>query len=316
MSRLCSIEGCERQHCALGLCTWHYAQDRNVNGRPCEIEDCQRGLYARGLCKRHYHQARRRDNNGRLCTLEGCERPLWARGWCNVHYLRAHHNGGDPGPGDRLPPIDHAAFSKADAQTWYWVGFLAADGCVSDQGDIYLRLAQRDREHLEHLRAFVGAGAVGRNAGRISGPHKGSFCLTFRSRPIAADLLRLGGITPRKTLTYDPGPRAAAEPAFWLGLLDGDGTAYWHNSTRWKTRRAELIWCGSSKAMAACAAFWRCALADEGIRPPRQLPGGNLWEMRLTMAGQRAPTAARLLLEASGYSLPRKRRTLQAFADQ
>ncbi len=53
-------------------------------------------------------------------------------------------------------------FSRPDAQAWYWMGFLGADGCVSDQGMVYLRLQERDRAHVEALRTFVGGGDEGR----------------------------------------------------------------------------------------------------------------------------------------------------------
>ena len=198
------------------------------------------------------------------------------------------------------------------AMTWYWIGFLAADGCVSDDGDLYLRLAQRDLGHIEALRAFVGAGEPGTAAGRIAGPHKGCYCLSLRSRRITADLERLGGITPRKTQTYTPTARAAAQRAFWLGMLDGDGTAYWHKNNRWGTQTPEVIWTGSHAAMAACWAFWSAQLPNERIAPPRALKSQHLWEVRLW--ARAAPLAAQILLSACKRSLPRKRSKLQAIA--
>ena len=71
------------------------------------------------------------------------------------HYQYAHTHRGDPGPADRFAPIDHEVFAEPNAQAWYWVGFLGADGCVSDTGMIYLRLAERDLDHIKAFRSFV-----------------------------------------------------------------------------------------------------------------------------------------------------------------
>jgi len=278
--------------------------------RSCSIDGCEREPYARGWCGLHYKRARARENenSGRLCILEGCDRPLLARGWCDVHYQRARTNGGDPGPGGLRPPIDHASFVVPTAQVWYWIGMLGADGCVSDEGAIFLRLQERDSAHVEALRAFVGGG----HEGRISGPSKSdrSYCLAFTSRPIAADLLRLGGITPRKSLTYDPGTQAAAEAAFWLGMLDGDGTTGIYTFKRANAVRPQLRWLGTKAAIARCAEFWTDALPDRHIG--KIVPARKLWQFGVQ--GETAQRAAVLLLDSCDFSLARKRETIERIA--
>lgn len=246
------------------------------------------------------------------CSVPGCDAPMLARGWCRSHYERARRNHGDPTPA--VPRIDHRAFARPAAQAWYWMGFLAADGCVTDRAAIQLRLAGRDRGHLEALREFVGAGRMGSDSGRISGPHRdGSSCLTFVSQLIAADLWRHARIAPRKTLVYTPGPRAATQPAFWLGMLDGDGTVYWHRDRRWSApARPELIWTGTREAMTAAAAFWQEHLDGHRVGPPRPVTKGALWELRL--AAQASAVAAPVLLDACDYSLARKRTALHKVA--
>lgn len=82
---------------------------------------------------------------------------------------------------------------------------------------------------------------------------------------MAADLRRLGGITPRKSLTYDPGSQAAAEAAFWLGMLDGDGTAGIYTFKQGNAVRPHLRWLGT-------AAPWSDALRS-GLR---HCPSGTL----------------------------------------
>lgn len=205
-------------------------------------------------------------------------------------------------------PINHAAFRVPSAQSWYWLGFLGADGCVSDQGTIYLRLQERDLAHVQALRSFVGGG----ERGRISGPSKAdrSYCLQFASRPIAADLLRLGGITPRKSLTYDPGTQAASEAAFWMGMLDGDGTAGLYTHKQANAVRPHLRWLGTKAAIARCAEFWAAALPDRHIG--KIVPSRKLWQ--LGVQGETAQRAAVLLLDACDFSLARKRGTIERIA--
>lgn len=207
-----------------------------------------------------------------------------------------------------LQPVNHAAFDVPTSQTWYWLGLLGADGCVSDKGMIYLRLQERDRAHVEALRAFVGAG----EQGRISGPSKSdrSYCLAFTSRPIAADLLRLGGITPRKSLTYDPGVQAASQAAFWLGMLDGDGTAGIYRFKQASQVRPQLRWLGTKAAITRCAAFWAKALPDRHIG--KICPSRKLWQFGVQ--GETAQRAAVLLLDSCDYSLARKRETIERIA--
>lgn len=68
--RICSIEGCGKQHAAHGYCNMHWKRLRR-HGSP--------------------HRIRVRAT----CTAEGCERPAMARGWCGMHYSRwracGHH---------------------------------------------------------------------------------------------------------------------------------------------------------------------------------------------------------------------------------
>jgi Probable Zinc-ribbon domain len=208
----------------------------------------------------------------------------------------------------RRSPLDHGAFRRPDAQGWYWLGFLGADGCVGDDASIYLRLGARDLDHIKAFRTFVGGGER-----RIYGPHKGCYCLTIRSRAIAADLARWAGIEPRKSLTYDCGARAAREWAFWLGLLDGDGIVYWHRDRRGGANYAtpELRWNGARSTIERCADFLRTEMGmDQRIRSVPTRSGGLFG---ITVSGDAARRMAAGLLRSCTYSLPRKRATLETF---
>jgi hypothetical protein len=231
-----------------------------------------------------------------------------------MHYARARNHDGDP-QAERLPRVNHGTFrrTRPSAQAWYWVGFIAADGCVTERQTLLVRLAGQDLDHLHVLRAFVGAGAVGSASGRISGPaSNGSFCLQIASSQILEDLARLGGIRPRKSLAYVPPASAATQAAFWLGMLDGDGTVYWHKSPSARTPRGrpQLMWLGTADAMHACFDFWQARLPAT-VSAPRQRQG-VLWELRLSSS--MSVLAAKELLRACSYSLPRKRCKLREAA--
>lgn len=66
--RECSVEGCQRPHCARGLCNTHYMQ----GWRAGEIES----IYIKVAC-----------------SVDGCVNMAWGRGWCRKHYSRWRRTG-------------------------------------------------------------------------------------------------------------------------------------------------------------------------------------------------------------------------------
>lgn len=69
MTRLCKVDGCEREFTAKDYCNMHY-QRWLKSGDPGEIEP--RRIY-RGDCE---------------CSIAGCESKQVARGWCSKHWKR------------------------------------------------------------------------------------------------------------------------------------------------------------------------------------------------------------------------------------
>jgi hypothetical protein len=121
-------------------------------------------------------------------------------------------------------------FARADTpEVIRWIGFIAADGCISDQGNrkqIIVQLQERDRPHLEALASTLGydgpiAAAV-HTAQRERPSYQARLCISCTR--LCDDLIR-HGITPRKSLTLQPW---AGDPDFarfwWAGFMDGDGT--------------------------------------------------------------------------------------------
>jgi hypothetical protein len=124
----------------------------------------------------------------------------------------------EPSLARREYPLWDGAFSTLSPEASYWLGFLMADGCVHDDSKVTLGLARCDLRHLEKFRAYLRTSA--RPIQYV--PQSRSYVLKIHSRQIVQDLARYG-ITPRKSLTAQARNGIDCEPAFWLGVLDGDG---------------------------------------------------------------------------------------------
>lgn len=68
MNRICTVEACERPHCARGYCTKHYARWRKYGdpgfiprGRgglptPCSVTGCDENVSSHGMCRTHWRR--------------------------------------------------------------------------------------------------------------------------------------------------------------------------------------------------------------------------------------------------------------------
>jgi hypothetical protein len=105
----CSHEGCSRPaRRGNSVCKIHYtAEWRNRQGE-CSLEHCDRQVDAAGLCTTHYNRKRRglpdwdapiprRMKRNGSCLREGCGEPVFARGYCRLHYHRVTRLGYEGG---------------------------------------------------------------------------------------------------------------------------------------------------------------------------------------------------------------------------
>lgn len=141
--------------------------------------------------------------------------------------LRAHREGGGvvnmPIGKPRAYEVNEAAFDVLTPEALYWAGFLFADGCVSKDNYLICVLAEKDRAHLEKLRAFLGATHPIRPVPKTKTSLGGPFAaLSIRSERYATVLKKIwnGRLKPDRV----PGVELRDSRDFWRGVLDGDGS--------------------------------------------------------------------------------------------
>ena len=113
MTKICSVDGCERLHYAKGYCALHYRRFK-VHGDPllgalerkiCTVDDCGKPAHGNGLCSWHYQRQRkgkpldhpwkgeRSDKKKGVaeCSVDGCVNKVYRSGLCGGHYQRTRH---------------------------------------------------------------------------------------------------------------------------------------------------------------------------------------------------------------------------------
>ena len=105
----------------------------------------------------------------------------------------------------------------------YWLGFLSADGYVSNRGELVLELQEADLNHIKKFKKALNA----------TQPIKKIYCgkekqflhyrIYIRCKKMTQELENYG-IVPNKSLTFVPKNIPENLFKFWiLGYLDGDG---------------------------------------------------------------------------------------------
>lgn len=112
--------------------------------------------------------------------------------------------------------INHDAFNILNEETYYWLGFLMADGCVTNK-TVIIGLNPKDKEHLEKFKKFAGG-----SQDIYFNPNGKSCSFAFRSQKII-DILNNYNIVPCKSLIATPHLSCINNRHFWRGMIDGDG---------------------------------------------------------------------------------------------
>jgi intein-encoded DNA endonuclease-like protein len=110
-----------------------------------------------------------------------------------------------------------AYFTEIDTEEKaYWLGFLTADGCITTDNRISIRLSSKDVQHLYKFRNAL-------NASQKVSQNERACQFVICSPKMVADLAS-HGILPRKTFSIKPAdivPELARH--YWRGVIDGDG---------------------------------------------------------------------------------------------
>lgn len=115
--------------------------------------------------------------------------------------------------GKRIQSVKHNPFADlSNPEVNYWLGLLAADGHILDEGVV--RLSSIDLDILEKFATFTGCDKPLYGQGRV-------WTCGFMNKEVAEYLSALG-ITPRKSLTLDMQIPITAD--FMRGYWDGNGS--------------------------------------------------------------------------------------------
>lgn len=129
-------------------------------------------------------------------------------------------------------PINIEGFVNSPSD-WhaYWLGFIAADGCVFSNS-LTIKLKHTDIELLENLKTTLGL----ENPLRLRTDKQGYESATLCVFSVAlVQALSAWGIVPNKTLTiaFPTFDSIDITAAFIRGYFDGDGTVYIRNRGTW-----------------------------------------------------------------------------------
>lgn len=166
----------------------------------------------------------------------------------------------------------------------YWLGFIAADGCVTGFSAGYprlqIKLARKDRDHLALLHKTLKAKRPIRDTEEVSfGVARSASTLAVYSPPLANALVT-HGITPRKSATLQPwdGP-ATLMPHYWRGLVDGDGSITINDTGVY------LSFVGS-EAVARSFREWAHQVSGTNAAARQGKPGSSYWVVQVGGVGR------------------------------
>ena len=162
-------------------------------------------------------------------------------------------------------------FSKIDSEEKaYWLGFLAADGCISGNY-IVITLQGKDIEHLEKFRKFLNV--TDTKIQKYKRDNREYCRFSIANKQMANDLKQLGIVENKSLILMPPNIPPEFEMDWIRGFFDGDGgLSYSKNSNRWQS------YANSTKEVLQ----WVCDKLNLNIKPFNQQHYGkldNVWRI-------------------------------------
>lgn len=122
---------------------------------------------------------------------------------------------------------DHDFFTRKNEKTYYWAGFLIADGNVINDQTLRIELSEHDKDHLQKFATLLSSNK--KISSRIN--NGGHSCVGFsiHSKKIVNNVKQLFNIIPAKSLIYTLPEYLILDPLvkhLIRGIIDGDGCFY------------------------------------------------------------------------------------------
>lgn len=126
--------------------------------------------------------------------------------------------------------VDRNYFQSIDTEEKaYWLGFLTADGCLTQQHHVFLTLGEIDYNHLLKYKNSIKSDAkityIKAKLPKMPNPE---WSINIYDKHFGSNLLQYG-ITPNKSLTLTPYLNTIPKKLlshYWRGVFDGDGSLF------------------------------------------------------------------------------------------
>lgn len=123
------------------------------------------------------------------------------------------------GSGGKSKKINYNPFLPYTEESYYWLGFIVADGNLHDNNCLHLAQNNRDKEHMYYYWKFLKENVTLRKTKNAKGVDM--WVVAFINKKVA-DFLKSIGITPRKSLTIKL--NIELNWSILRGIFDGDGS--------------------------------------------------------------------------------------------
>lgn len=303
--------------CGCGARTRQYTRNDFSSGRI-------KGQYARYII--NHHPQGDADRDARIIqeysVIKNATRVAVACGVSTATVINVLNRNNLPhnGPGHHLAKtLNHSAFDEINERSAYWIGFLMADGCITEprgrtgSPSVSVSLSERDVAHLELFRSFVGSlhkihhytvpsKVICGNRKQTNPTNAVAF--RFASHRITSRLAEFG-VVPRKSNTAECLGGLESNRDFWRGVVDGDGclSIAEIQARRSITRRPTIQVCGSH-AIVSQFCKWVNGNLPHRRRPVIVHPFSTIW--KCVINGRDAITITKELYDNCSVALLRK----------